>query len=146
MARPQHEPTEKTRAEVAALASFGVPHDSISEYMGLAPKTLRKHYREELDNSSIKANANVARFLYQSATGSTLKDGATYADCTRAAMFWAKTRMGWSETSKHEVTGKDGGPIESKDLTERDAEELASRIARLAAAESAGSGTQEADD
>mgnify|MGYP006447018819 CR=1 FL=1 len=111
MARPEHQPTDKTRAEVAALASFGVPHDSISEYMGLAAKTLRKHYREELDNSSIKANANVGRFLYKSATGQAIQDGATYADCVRAAMFWAKTRMGWAETSKHELSGADGGPI-----------------------------------
>jgi hypothetical protein len=30
---------------------------------------------------------------------------------TTAAIFWAKTQMGWKETSAHEFTGKDGGPI-----------------------------------
>lgn len=30
-----------------------------------------------------------------------------------AAIFWLKTRAGWKETSVHEVSGRDGGPIET---------------------------------
>ena len=103
-----HEPTEKTRAEVSALYSFGIPQDDIARYIGVDAKTLRKHYREELDNSVTKANAAVGRFLYQNATGTTIKDGASHADCVRAAIFWAKTRMGWSETQKLEHSNPDG--------------------------------------
>lgn len=106
--KPPHEPTERTRAEVSALYSFGIPQEDIGRYIGIDAKTLRKHYREELDNSVTKANAAVGRFLYQNATGNTLKDGASHSDCVRAAMFWAKTRMGWSETQKLEHTSPDG--------------------------------------
>lgn len=100
MPRHPHEPTEKTRSEVGALASYGVPHDEISSYVGITKKTLYKYYREELDNSHIKANAAVSRFLYQSASGAGMSKGATYSDCVRAAMFWAKTRMRWRETGE----------------------------------------------
>ena len=53
---------------------------------------------------AIKANANVGKFLYQAASGQALATGATYSDCVRAAMFWAKTRMGWKETNVQEHT------------------------------------------
>lgn len=72
------------------------------------PKTLRKHYREELDMAHTKANAQVGRFLFQNASGQTLEKGATYSDCVRAAMFWAKTRMGWRETQEINHTSDDG--------------------------------------
>lgn len=106
--KPPHEPTDRTRAEVSALYSFGIPQEDIGRYIGIDAKTLRKHYRDELDNSVTKANAAVGRFLYQNATGSTLKDGANHSDCVRAAMFWAKTRMGWRETQDLNHRSEDG--------------------------------------
>ena len=104
MSRNPHEPTDKTRAEVSALASFGVRREDIASYIGIDAKTLRKHYPDELANSTTKANAAVGKFLYQAASGQALKDGASYSDCVRAAMFWAKTRMQWRETSHHDIT------------------------------------------
>ena len=97
MANTPHAPTEKSRAEVSALCSFGIPQSEIAIFLGIDAKTLRKHYREELDVASTKANAQVGRFLFQNASGQTLKSGASHGDCVRAAMFWAKTRMGWRE-------------------------------------------------
>ena len=38
-------------------------------------------------------------------------DGATFADCTRAAIFWAKTRMGWKDTSVIEGPGEGGAHL-----------------------------------
>ena len=111
MSKPLHQPTEKTRAEIVALRSSGVPIKEVAAYIGIDDKTLYKYYREELENSAIKANANVGKFLYQAASGQALTTGATYSDCVRAAMFWAKTRMGWKETNVQEVTGANGDPI-----------------------------------
>ena len=108
MANPPHAPTEKTRAEVAALYSYGIPQKEIASFIGIDTKTLSKHYREELDVAQVKAHAAVGRFLFQSATGATLKEGASHSDCVRAAMFWAKTRMGWKETQGVEHTSPDG--------------------------------------
>ncbi len=103
MSKPLHQPTEKTRAEIIALRSYGVPIKEVAAYIGIDDKTLYKYYKDELENSAIKANANVGKFLYQAASGQALTTGATYSDCVRAAMFWAKTRMGWKETNVQEV-------------------------------------------
>ena len=111
MSKPLHQPTDKTRAEIIALRSYGVHIKEVAAYIGMDDKTLYKYYREELENSAIKANANVGKFLYQAASGQALATGATHSDCVRAAMFWAKTRMGWKETNVQEVTGANGDPI-----------------------------------
>ena len=103
MSKPLHQPTDKTRAEIIALRSYGVPIKEVAAYIGIDDKTLYKYYHEELENSAIKANANVGKFLYQAASGQALATGATHSDCVRAAMFWAKTRMGWKETNVQEV-------------------------------------------
>jgi len=108
MSKPLHQPTEKTRAEIVALRSYGVPIKEVAFYIGIDDKTLYKYYRDELELSSTKANANVGKFLYQAASGQALATGATHSDCVRAAMFWAKTRMGWKETNVQEHTGANG--------------------------------------
>ena len=102
MSRKPHAPDDKTRAEVSALSSFGITQEAISTYLDLDAKTLRKYYKTELDNSRIKANAQVGKFLFKSASGSSLKDGATHGDCIRAAMFWMKTQAGWRENATEE--------------------------------------------
>ena len=54
-----------------------------------------------------------------------------------AAIFWMKTRGGWSETSTHKHTGAaNGDPIEVEVVTVR--ERLTRRIARIAAARTTG--------
>ena len=63
------------------------------------PKTLRKHYRGELDHGHVKANAKVAENLYRKATG----DGR---EAVIAAIFWLKTRAGWKETHVTEVAAR----------------------------------------
>jgi len=100
MSRHPHDPTPQQRAEVSALKSFGVPLDEIADYIGIDRKTLSKHYDDEIKAAQIKANANVAKFLYSAASGKSLDSGATHSDCIRAAMFWAKTRMQWRETGE----------------------------------------------
>ena len=103
-----HEPTDKTRSEVSALASFGVPQEDIAAYIGISKPTLAKHYPDELSFSSIKANATVGKFLFNMASGQAIKSGASYGECSRAAMFWAKTRMGWREKHDLNHTSEDG--------------------------------------
>jgi hypothetical protein len=35
----------------------------------------------------------------------------------RACQWWTARRMGWKETTTQENVGKDGGPIETKDVS-----------------------------
>lgn len=106
--KPPHEPSENTLAEVRALATFGVPQDDIANYLDIDAKTLRKHYRAELDNSKLAVRARVSAFLVTAATGAALKQdiGATYGDCLRAAMFYGKTQMGLAD-AKPDPTEKE---------------------------------------
>lgn len=104
MSRAPHEPTDKIRAEVTALKSYGIPVKEIASYIGIDDKTMYKYYRQELDESTIRANAAVGKFLYEAASGRAMaSSGASYSDCLRGSMFWAKTRMGWRENDREEV-------------------------------------------
>jgi hypothetical protein len=105
---PLHKPTDETRAEVAALASFGVTQEDIGAYIGISHVTLRKHYETELNVSAIKANATVGKYLFSLASGQAIATGATHGDCKAAAMFWMKTRAGWREKQDVNLTSNDG--------------------------------------
>ena len=92
---------------VESMAGYGIPHDDIGKVVGITRVTLAKHYRKELDTGHIQANSMVAASLYKMATGDADKK---IAPNVTAAIWWTKTRMGWSETMKH--AGQDGGPIQ----------------------------------
>jgi hypothetical protein len=86
------EATEEQRRTVRAMAGYGVPQDDIATLLELDPKTLRKHFRRELDRGSIEATAKVGQSLFRMAT-----EGGSVA----AAIFWMKARAGWRE--KHDI-------------------------------------------
>ena len=69
------------------MAAYGIPEADIARTLGVDPKTLRKHYRDELDLGSTKANAQVAGFLFNSARNGNVT----------AQIFWLKTRARWKE-------------------------------------------------
>ena len=98
MGRPPHEPTPMSRRNVEALAGYGIPEADIARVIGIDPKTLRKHYRQELRYGHVKANARVAENLFRKATG----EGR---EAVIAAIFWMKTRAGWKETTVTENAG-----------------------------------------
>jgi hypothetical protein len=104
MARPAHKPDPAIRRQVEAMAGYGVPEAEIAGVIGIDAKTLRKHYRAELDHGHVKANAKVAENLYRKATG----DGR---EAVIAAIFWLKTRAGWKETMVQELAAKDDKPL-----------------------------------
>jgi hypothetical protein len=93
---PLHEPTPELRQIVQLHATIGTRQDDIATIVGVDPKTLRLHYREELDLASAKANAAIGGALFNKAKGGD----------TTAMIFWMKTRAGWKETSTLEHTGE----------------------------------------
>jgi len=104
----KHIPTDKIRATVAALNSYGITLSEISLYTNLDDKTLRKYYSYELDTSHVKANTAVARKLY--------KKGVEDGDTT-ALIFWLKTRAQWREPDKKEIRQENAQILEEiKDL------------------------------
>ncbi len=97
MGRPAHKPDPVQRRQVEAMAAYGIPETDIATVIAIDPKTLRRHYRRELDTGHIKANTKVAENLYRRATGES-------REAVTTAIFWLKTRARWKETTVHEVT------------------------------------------
>jgi hypothetical protein len=103
----QHEPTDKTRSEVSALASFGVPQEDIASYIGISKPTLAKHYPDELAFSSIKANATVGKFLFNMASGQAMKKtarpmaSAAEQQCSGQRPAWGGAKRNTLNTAAH---------------------------------------------
>ena len=118
MGRCAHRPDPAQRRQVEAMAAYGIPEADIARVLNLDPKTLRKHYREELDLGETKANAQVAGYLFNAA-----KNGNVTAQ-----IFWLKTRAKWRETP---VELRHSGSIGRKDLSEISNEELLTIVCQL---------------
>lgn len=111
--RPVFAPSKQQRGAVEALSGAGYEQGEIADYIGIDDKTLRKHFRRELDFAEMK--------LVSSAVGvvaNALKKNEPWAAC-----FVLKTKAknrGWSERMEH--TGRDGAPL--FDLTKLTDDEL----------------------
>jgi hypothetical protein len=114
------EPTAEQRQTVERMSGLGIPQKHIAAVVGVAMMTLRKHFEEELELGAARANTAVAQFLFDQATGAR-GDGSV-----AAAIFWAKTRMGWKETVVSEHVGS------PPDLATLTAEERAALVANVA--------------
>ena len=68
MGRRAHKPDPAGRRQVEALAGYGIPEAEIAGVVGIDAKTLRKHYRHELDHGHTKANSRVAESLVSQGT------------------------------------------------------------------------------
>jgi hypothetical protein len=105
MARPTFQVTEQLSEQVKMMTSVGCRQQDIARVLGVTPKTLRKHFRQQLDLGAIQANAAVAQTLYRMATGGTN---------TSATIFWLKVRCGWRENAP--VLEKDASTREMPDF------------------------------
>ena len=117
MTRRAHDPTDKDRKQVMMMSGIGLTHDQISKVMQISDETLRKYYREELETGEAKTTAMVAQNLFNIATGS--GQGAV-----TAGIFWMKTRAGWREVNRNEITGANGGAIQVEQTQKIDARDL----------------------
>lgn len=83
-----HTPDQDKRDLVKRLASLGCRYDDIALKLKINDDTLKKYYKQELDDGRIDANSGVAGTLY----GAALEGNMT------ACIFWMKTRAKWRET------------------------------------------------
>ena len=98
----EHKPTADTKRLVETSSGLGLPHEQIGALVGIDDKTLRKHYRQELDVGKAKASAKVAQTLFNKALSGD----------TTAMIWWSKAQMRWAEVQKHEMSGPNGSPIQ----------------------------------
>jgi hypothetical protein len=100
--RPAFRPTDEQHRQVEAMVGYGIPEDQICRLITnqqtkrpIDGKTLRRHFRSEIETGQVKANVSVAQSLFRMAIGGNVA----------AAIFWLKTRMGWKETAAVEMSG-----------------------------------------
>lgn len=94
--RPSYKAADRDRGLVEGMAACGEAESNIALVLGISPKTLRKHFRNELNTAHIKANAKVAQNLFRIATSNS-------KEAVGAARFWLKTRARWSESPAKEL-------------------------------------------
>lgn len=87
------------------MAAHGVPQAEISRALAIDPKTLRKHFREVMDQAVDQANQKMAETLYKAGINGSIP----------AMIFWLKARAKWRE--RHEVTGPDGAAVPIGQIT-----------------------------
>lgn len=87
MGRPSFKPTDAQRRMVRSLAAYGAKQDLIAAVLEQSSRTLRKHFRSELDRAAVEANAQVAQRLFKEAVDGNIT----------AAIFWLKCRANWRE-------------------------------------------------
>jgi hypothetical protein len=104
MGRPAFVASAEQRKQVETMAGYGIPEDDIALVLGIDPKTLRKHFRVELDTGHVKANTRVAESLYLQAVGAPAQYDAEgkllrseQPRILGAGIWWEKTRSGRSE-------------------------------------------------
>ena len=102
--KPAFKPTDDDRKTVSLMCAVGIPHEGIAACIrdGIDDKTLRKYFGPELKTAKLKANAKIGGSIFNAAVSGNMQ----------AAALWAKTQMGWKETSKLEHAGDDGGPLQ----------------------------------
>lgn len=101
--RPAFKPTDDERKMVSQMVAVGIPIQQVAQVVrdGIAEDTLRKHFEAEIRESKIKANAKIGGSLYNRAINGD----------TAAAIFWAKTQMGWRETQNVSMVDGDGNAL-----------------------------------
>lgn len=106
MSRPKkgmEHPREELRPKIKLMTAIGIPQAQIAGALKMSLETLGRCYRDDLDYGATEANSVVGGKIFEAA-----KRGESWA-CT----LWAARRMGWKETTATELTGANGGPIQT---------------------------------
>jgi hypothetical protein len=99
-------PTEHQRQAVAALVSFGTKNTIIAEVLGLAERTLVRHFANELKHG---------RELIHARIGGGITAAALAGDKTMQ-IFYAKAQMRWQERHSLGFEDKDGRAVDPANL------------------------------
>jgi hypothetical protein len=91
-----HTPTAQTREIASTLAGLGLTKQLIASTLQINYLTLEKYYLLDMEVGRAKTHAKVAKAIVENAV-----DNMNVA----AQQLYAKTQMGWSETSKVEHSG-----------------------------------------
>src|SRR6516225_4231178 len=127
--QPKFEPTQDQRSQVKLMKALGIPEDRICKTITnprtrkpVAPMTLARAFAAELASGATEVHALVGNFILCAILGKKPALGdAIKSEQVRmtAAIFYAKTKMGWKETVVNEPANKDDKPFLVDDARQR---------------------------
>ena len=124
MGRPPHIPTEQQRSLVRSLNIAGWPRADIASVLDIGLETLLTSYDDELDKAKATVDAMVTRTIVMKATGGPEGDWQK-ADLV-AAIFFAKTQMGWREPPTININGT----YDLSSIATQDLEDIRAKLAK----------------
>ena len=108
MARPERKITEEELVEIERLAP-SLTKEQLAKHLGMCFNTLEKimarddRVNEGYNRSRMAAGTKMIEALYHKGL-----DGGDF----QSMKLWLSHVMDWTDKSKQEITGADGGPIE----------------------------------
>src|SRR5712671_122501 len=132
--QPKFEPTPDQRSRVKLMKALGIPEDRICTTITnprtgkpVAPMTLARAFAAELESGATEVHTLVGNFIICAILGKKPALGdAIKSEQVRmtAAIFYAKTKMGWKETVVNEQANKDDKPFLVDDARQRLIDEI----------------------
>ena len=126
--QPKFEPTQDQRNQVKLMKAVGLPEDRICKTITnprtgkpVAPMTLARAFAAELESGATEFHAMVGNFILCAILGKKPALGdAIKSEQVRmtAAIFYAKTKMGWKEVV-NEQANKDDKQFRIDDARQR---------------------------
>ena len=92
--RPRFVPTDAQRERVVALKAVGATNETVAKILGIDRETLTANFQEEIETGVADILGQVVGTLFRQALA---------GDIT-ACIFICKTRLGWSEKSRVEIS------------------------------------------
>ena len=114
MPRPTKKLTSDQIAQVEALAGF-LTVEQIADYLGVGRTTFFNIMERQ---SEVSERYKKGLSIAVADIAGNLVEKARSGDMT-AIIFFLKTRAGWKESQKVELTGDNGGPVEITKVTRR---------------------------
>lgn len=138
-------PAEIDLKQLEGIAKFHCTIDEAAVFFGCSKRTMLRYldeenrdpaYREAWERGRTNGKLSLRRLQWQHASG-------TGSSAVQMTIHLSKHWLGETEKSLLELSGPDGGPIETKDVSP--VNRIRSRIAGLAARSGAGEGSGGAD-
>jgi hypothetical protein len=102
--RPRIEVTATMKRTARKAAGYGLTDEQIATLIGVCESSLKNHCAKELASGRVEASSKVQETAFAMANSGKIP---------AMTIFWLKVRCGWKEPAAVELTGKDGGPVET---------------------------------